>query len=79
MSPAQLTEDTAGRHCIELVPVAEKDKSGTRAECICDPCHQREVDHRCLVEDKEVGMERVVGIPGRPSGTLPHTEQPVNG
>ncbi len=58
----QVAEHRSGLDGGELVGVADQDQLGVGAHCFQQPGHQRQRDHRGLVDDDEVVGEVVVPV-----------------
>ncbi len=62
-----------------LVDIPVDQQSGTIGHCLQQRLHQHDIDHRRLVDDEEVAVERIVAVAFEAAGLGVDFEQPVDG
>ena len=73
-----VAEDDPGLDRAELPRVADEDQSRVGAHGLDEPGHQRERDHRRLIDDHQVVRQAVLAIVGETAvASRPPAEQPV--
>ncbi len=73
-------EHDAGLDRGELSRIANEDQAGVASHGLDEPCHQRQRDHRGLVDDHHVVREAVVAVVSEPGvAPGPGPEQAVQG
>ena len=68
---AQFTEDTPRLHGIELIPVAEQNEPRSRPQRIHQTRHEREIDHRSLIQHDQIRGNGIAGMVQRLAARRP--------
>ena len=68
-----------GSHRRQLVGVADDQQGGRFGHGVEQRAHQHDVDHRGLVDDQQVAVQRIFGVALEAAGGRVHIEQPVDG
>src|SRR6185312_5085929 len=80
-APDEMTsaQDLAGSNRGKLVDVANDQKGGLVGYCLHERLHQHDIDHRGLVDNQQVTIERVVVATFEAATLRVDLQQPVDG
>ena len=77
--PSEIAEHGAGGHARQLVAIAEQQQPRIGPHGVDQVAHQAQIDHRRLVHDHHVVLQRVVGVVAEGAPRPAGTEQPMQG